>query len=114
MQDGKPLSGTAKNSFMTNANGRLDLMGRKSEAASSGRTSFISPSVRCRVLAGGIADMAASVAGATRPRMTLERFHTTKTHSGLRISRTFTRLAAITMLKPWSRLALFFSISTAP
>jgi hypothetical protein len=36
------------------------------------------------------------------------------THSGLRISRTFTRLAAITMLKPWPRLALFFSISTAP
>ena len=35
-------------------------------------------------------------------------------HSGLRISRTFTRLAAITMLKPWPRLALFFSISTAP
>jgi hypothetical protein len=34
--------------------------------------------------------------------------------SGLRISRTFTRLAAITMLKPWPRLALFFSISTAP
>src|SRR5713226_6115114 len=39
------------------------------------------------------------------------RFHTGWTQSGLRFRRTFTRLAAVTMLEPWPRLALFFSIS---